>query len=194
MWSSGDVIVRREMLHGRPWTGMTVRVVDDRDDLLVIYTPEGTPFGFPEHPYGPHPWHAKSAWHGHGVLQLLRAGDAYSVLAFWRGSAREFAGWYVNFQDPFRRTAIGIDTLDHVLDIWIPSGRQWEWKDVGLLEQSVAEGRFTPAEAAAIRAEGERVARELDAGRRWWSDEWATWEPPADWTPQPLPPGWDEVR
>jgi hypothetical protein len=193
MWSSGDVIVRREVLHGRPWTGMAVRVVEDRDDLLATYTPEGTPFGFPEHPFGPHPYHGKEAWHGHGVLALQRPGEAHSILVFWRGPEREFAGWYVNLQDPFRHTPIGIDTLDHVLDIWIPARGRWRWKDREGLEESVRAGRFTPEQAAAIRAEGERVAGELDAGRRWWDGGWAAWTPDRSWTPEPLPEGWDAV-
>jgi hypothetical protein len=60
-----------------------------------------------------------------------------------------------------------------------------------MLEQRVREGRFTPAEAEAIRAEGTRVAAELEAGRRWWSDDWAAWEPDPGWEPAPLPDGWE---
>jgi hypothetical protein len=99
----------------------------------------------------------------------------------------------VNLQAPFERTPIGYDTLDHELDIWIPAGGAWRWKDRERVEASIAAGRYTPEEGAAIFAEGERVARELDAGRRWWDDSWATWEPDPSWTPQPLPEGWDAV-
>jgi hypothetical protein len=99
----------------------------------------------------------------------------------------------VNLQDPFRRTTIGIDTLDHELDIWIPDGGRWQWKDDDLLEASVGTGRFTQSEVDAIRAEGRRVAADLDAGRRWWGDEWQTWEPDPAWTVPELPPGWDSV-
>ncbi|HEY2327776.1 MAG TPA: hypothetical protein VGH52_09855, partial [Gaiellaceae bacterium] len=63
------------------------------------------------------------------------------------------------------------------LDIWIPAGERWEWKDDELLEERVREGRFSPEQVKAIRAEGRRIARELDAGRRWWDDGWANWSP-----------------
>ena len=65
------------------------------------------------------------------------------IWLFWRGAGRAFAGWYVNIQEPFRRTVTGYDTQDLELDIWIPLDRPWEWKDEELLERRVEEGRFT---------------------------------------------------
>jgi hypothetical protein len=127
------------------------------------------------------------------VLALQRPGEAHAIQVFWCGPERDFAGWYVNLQAPFTRTPIGFDTLDHDLDLWIPAGGAWQWKDTAKLEAGVRRGRYTPAEAAAIRAEGERVAAELDAGRRWWSDAWASWEPDPSWTPQALPETWHVV-
>ncbi len=191
-WSLGEVVLRREVWRRRPWAVMPVRVVEDAD-VLALYIAEGVPFGFPpgDWPGGEHPWRRKERWHGHGVLTLQRPGDAHAIWVFWRGPERRFAGWYVNFQAPFRRWARGIDTLDHELDIWIPAGGEtWHWKDRALLEQRVADGRFTRDEAAAIRAEGDRVARELDAGRRWWSDAWAEWRPDPGWPTPSLPADW----
>ncbi len=45
-WSTGDVVVERDIARGRPWLAYPVYVVDDAPDLLVTYTPEGAPFGF----------------------------------------------------------------------------------------------------------------------------------------------------
>jgi predicted RNA-binding protein associated with RNAse of E/G family len=87
----------------------------------------------------------------------------------------------VNIQEPFRRTALGYDTQDLELDIWVPPGRPWEWKDEELLADRVREGRFTDEQVIAIRAEGNRIAAELDAGRRWWDDAWAGWVPDPSW-------------
>ena len=105
---------------------------------------------------------------------------------FWRGARRSFAGWYVNIQEPFRRTAEGdetqgYDTQDLELDIWIPLDRPWEWKDEELLERRVEEGRFSAEQVVEIRAEGARIAAELDAGRRWWDESWADWQPDPAW-------------
>ena len=187
MWSSGDVIVRREVLRGRPWAAMPAIVVRDEDDLLAIYTSEGAPFAFADAAIR-HPYVGRSGWEGHGTLALQRPSDAYAVLVFWEGDDRRFAGWYVNFQAPYRRTSNGIDTLDHEIDIWIPDGGPWEWKDADKL---VAGGRFSASEVDEIRAQADAVARDLDAGRRWWSDEWASWEPDPRWPTPSLPPGWE---
>src|SRR5918992_2941018 len=117
-------------------------------------------------------------------------GDPYAV---FHGEGADFRGWYVNFQEPFRRTALGFDTMDNVLDIVIAPHGSWRWKDEEELELLRARGRFTQAEVDAIRADGIRVAAELDAGRRWWSDEWAVWEPDLSWPVPELPPGWEET-
>ena len=192
MWSPGSTIVRREVWRGQPWTAMVNYVVEDSPELLVLYLPEGGPFVFADldFPGGRHPWRNRRGWEGHGPLALHRPADPYAVLVFWEGPGRDFAGWYVNFQAPFVRHVRGIDTLDHEIDIWIPAGGRWEWKDLDHLDDRVADGRFTAAEAEAIRAEGDRIARDLDAGRRWWSEEWASWEPDPAWAPQPVPDDW----
>ena len=186
MWSEGDVVVRREVLNdGRCWAAFPVVVVRDEPELLATYIPEGTPFSFPDGDWpiegGRHPWAERERWTGHGALMLQRPEEAHAIWVFWHGPERAFHGWYVNLQDPFRRTPEGYDTQDLELDIWVPLDAPWEWKDDALLDQRVREGRFTGSQAAEIRAEGRRIAADLDAGRRWWSDDWASWTPDPGW-------------
>ena len=185
MWGEGDWVVRREIWRGKPWLGTIVRIVEDRPDLLVSYLPEGAPFSFPDGdwPGGRHPWHGRAGWQGHGVLMLQRPGDSYAIWHFWEGAERRFAGWYVNIQRPFTRTAVGYDTQDLELDIWIPDGRSWEWKDMDALADRVREGRFTREEVETIKAEGYRIAGDLDAGRRWWDERWRDFAPEPGWEP-----------
>ena len=194
-WRPGDAIVRRDVWRGRPVVGWSGTVVADDDDLLVLYMPGGGALSAAREFFGaPHPWSHKERWEGHGVLQLQRPGELHAVWVFWQGPERDLGAWYVNIQEPFRRTAIGFDTQDLELDIVISPNGTWRWKDDELLDAWVERGRWTAAEVAEIRAEGARVAADLDAGRRWWSDEWATWEPDPAWlVPAELPPGWDEL-
>ena len=181
MWQAGEVVVRREVRNdGWAWLEVPVVVVRDEPELLATYLPEGAPFTFPPGP-DVHPWSTRTCWEGHGVLMLQRPGEPYAVWVFWQGRDREFAAWYLNLQEPFRRTPRGYDTQDLELDILVPVDGPWEWKDDELLDQRVREGRFTAAQAAEIRAEGARIAAELDAGRRWWADDWARWRPPDTW-------------
>jgi hypothetical protein len=195
-WRPGEAIVRREVWRGLPWMGSIVFVVEDGDALLATYLPEGASFGFPDGdwPGGRHPWHGRGTWAGHGVLMLHRPGDAYSVWHFWSGPERRFSAWYLNLQDPFVRTSVGFDTADHELDVIVRPDGSWEFKDDELLEQRVADGRYTPAEVAEIRAEGARIAADLDAGRRWWDDGWTSWSPDPAWRVPELPAGWAEAR
>ena len=181
MWSAGDVVVRREVRNsGWCWLEVPVIVVQDDTDLLVTYIPEGAPFTFPPGPE-PHPWSDRRAWRGHGVLMLQRPRDAYAVWVFWQGPERAFHGWYLNLQEPFRRSRAGYDTQDLELDIWIPAGGTWQLKDDELLDLRVQEGRFTQDQARATRREAARITAELDAGRRWWDPWWALWEPDPAW-------------
>ncbi len=198
MWSSGDVVVSRDVLNdGRAWLEVPVLVVQDDEELLALYIATGAPLRFADGDWptetGRHPWHGKKRWQGHGTLMLQRPDEAHAVWVFWRGPERAFHGWYVNLQEPFRRTPFGFDTQDLELDIWIPRDGPYEWKDEKLLDERVREGRFTPEQARAIRAEGERVSAELDAGRRWWCDDWASWEPDPAWPTPSFAPGWKDT-
>jgi len=186
MWSPGQVVLRREVLNdGRVWLTAPVVVVRDDPELLASYLPTGTPFHFPDGDWpsasGRHPWHGRGSWEGNGLLMLQRPGDSYAIWIFWHGAEREFRGWYVNLQEPFRRTAEGYDTQDLELDIVVSTDGRWAWKDDELLEERIREGRFTAEQVAEIRAVGGGVAADLDAGRRWWSDDWASWAPDPAW-------------
>ena len=194
-WAEGDVIVQREVWRGIPRMGLSVIVVRDEPGLLATYLPEGAAFAFPaaEHALGPHPWQGRGAWEGHGVLMLQRPGERYAVWHFWDSPERVFAGWYLNLQEPFRRTPIGYDTYDLELDIWMPPGEPWTFKDDELLDTRVAEGRFTAAEAAEIRALGAELGTMLDAGMQWWDPAWSHWQPQPGWAVPPPGEGWEAV-
>jgi len=191
-WTPGEVIVRREVLNdGRVWLEIAVIVVEDRPDLLVSYIPEGAPLRFPQGDWptanGLHPWHGKERWRGHGVLMLQRPGESYAIWVFWHGKERTFSGWYVNLQEPFRRTGLGYDTQDLELDIWLPAAGGWRLKDDEVLEDRVREGRYTADQIVATRALAKDILAELESNGRWWSDEWAAWTPDPSWPTPAFP-------
>ena len=191
-WQHGDVIVHREVWRGTPWLASPVVVVEDGPGLLATYIPEEMPLAFPPSADGrPHPWAGKERWAGHGVLVLRRPGEAYSVWHVWDGPERRFAGWYLNVEEPFRRTAVGYDTQDLELDLWLPVGGAWRFKDEEQLEVRVREGRYTEAQVAAARRVGGDLGAMLDRGERWWDERWASFAPaPASRAPA-FPDGWE---
>ncbi|SDT80426.1 hypothetical protein SAMN05216371_6331 [Streptomyces sp. TLI_053] len=187
----GQVVLRREILDGRVWLSHPVRVVAHEPDLLAVYLAHDTrlSFGEGEFSWGPHGWSTVAdRWRSPGVLQLQRPGEAYAVWAFRDPETDELSGWYVNFQDPYRITDEGVDTLDHELDLWIPAdGGPYRWKDVEAFEERARTGGFTPEQAAAVRAEAAALAARIDRGDTWWTERWTHWRPAAQWTAPPPP-------
>ena len=193
MWSRGDVVLVRDVWGGREvWIVSPMRVVVDDGATIALYLAEGTPFGFPPSAHR-HPWRGRGTWSGHGTLIVHDLGAPYSIWHFWDRPERAFAGWYVNFQEPWRRTVHGFDGEDHELDIWVAADGTWEWKDVDVVEERVREGRFDAGKAAEIRAAGDAVAAALERGTMPWSREWRTWESDPHWPVPELPEGWDVV-
>lgn len=198
-WQPGDHIVRREVWGERVWTGLPMWVVEDSDDVLALYLPTGAPVGFASGAWPiateRHPWDVgeRPVWKGHGVLHLHRPADPYCVIVFWTGPERKFSHWYVNFQAPYRRSGIGIETLDHVLDILIQPNGEWTYKDAEEIDEAVALGLYSEEEAGRVRADAERVGRMITSGDQWWSSEWAAWTPPQRMRdPRGFPDGWTE--
>ena len=198
-WAPGDVIVRREVWRGRPWLANPLYVVEDSDDLLVLYQPEGSPFGFGASDDWPtvdgrHPYAGRTGWVGEGPLGLHRPGDPFAVWAYWGRPDRRFLGWYVNIQVPFQRTSIGIDSLDLELDLLVSPALEVALKDEDHVDRSAALGRFTTDDAVAIHALGARVKAQIEEEGAWWDRSWSRWTPPAELLDAPrLAEGWDQV-
>jgi len=201
MWSSGDVVVVRYLNEGRISFARPVIVVEDGETGSVLFLPAGTPTkrrlnldGTPiprelgyEQRFA-RPWRLGDGSWGDSQTLLLTPGDAaHAIWLFW-SSRWDFRGWYVNLQAPSRRSAVGFDTVDHVLDLWVEPELTWSWKDEHELEAAVGVGRFTPAEAAEIRAEGARVVEAFP-----FPTGWEDWRPDPAWPVPQLPPDWDAL-
>jgi hypothetical protein len=91
-------------------------------------------------------------------------------------------------QAPFRRTTLGLDTRDHTLDLWAYPDGTHRWKDEDELEVAIRLGHHTAEEAAAYRAEGERVLAEWP-----FPTGWEDFQPDPAWPTPRLPDGWDAV-
>jgi hypothetical protein len=195
-WELGQVIVERQVWHGVVQAAFVSVVVEATADQVISYVPTGAPFWFPDEPVYPgptgrHPWYGRPGWAGHGKLTVTRLGCDHSVGHFWAGEDRRFACWYLNIEEPVRVSEIGLDSQDLELDLVIRPDRTWVLKDDDMLDQRVAEGRWTPHEAALIRDVGRRIVADvLETGRWWWDTSWAEWRPPPGLPLPAFPSGW----
>lgn len=163
------------------WLETPVVIVSDEPAALVSYIPTGARFRFPDGdwptPDGRHPWHGRPAWTGHGCLMVQEPGQHHAVWHFWTGPDREFAHWYLNIQTAFVRTSIGYDTQDLELDLIVYPDGTHELKDAEVLDDRVAEGRYSPELVAWIRRYGDLLIDRLDREGIWWDRSWADWSP-----------------
>lgn len=201
-WTAGSPIVYREVWQGKIWTARPVIVVQDRPDLIALYLPSGTHWKLPAgnreqylHFLRTGEWTlADATWLSGDTLFLLCPGNAHAVHVMWEPSKREFVGWYINLQEPARRTAKDFDFMDQELDIFVkPDLSEWTWKDEAHLRRAHVDGRFSTDQVDEIRAEGERVIERVRSKASPFNEGWETWNPPTEWLIPDLPEGWDRV-
>jgi hypothetical protein len=198
-WSPGDAVVVREVWHGRVFEARPSIVVHDEPELITLVVPGNVSCGVPVGEDGAELRLPDRPWN----LAVRERGDARAILSFaWPDtpyavlrwlSKDETPFWYVNLQEPLRRTPLGFDTVDHALDVIVWLDGSWSWKDEDELAEAVEHGLFTPAEAERFRSDGElAVARILDREPPFDRD-WSSWRPDPTWSTPSLPEGWDRV-
>jgi hypothetical protein len=201
-WEPGTTVLWRSARDGVVDVATPCRVVRDEADLVALYLCPGTlsrrrtgqrggPGGRQMLPDGWAGEYETSAWHTHRALVLHRPGSAHSVGLFWRDADGALAYWYVNLENPWRRSSVGFDTWDHVLDVVAaPDLSRWEWKDEDEFAWWREVGMITPAEADAIRAEGHRAIVAIERRLSPYCDGWERWTPDPLWTPLDVPANW----
>ncbi|MCD0481744.1 DUF402 domain-containing protein [Streptacidiphilus sp. ASG 303] len=157
-FGSGETVVRRDVFRGRVWSAHALRVVRDTGEAVVATCGPGAEAmvatsyvesrttgddavrrqALPGLAAGR--WRLdRWAWQD-TVSVLWNPADTYfSVNAFYEPSGdRRMRSWYVDFQRPIRRTGIGFDTFDLLVDLVVdPDLSSWRWKD----EDEYAQGR-----------------------------------------------------
>ncbi len=176
------------------------RVVEDSDHVVVLFIAAGSLYRA-----GPKKSAAEKrrqrrsplppdeyVWR-HDTLRLMIPGRAHSVSMSWerQAGARRLLKYFVNMEEPFRRTTVGFDTQDHTLDIEVTPQLDWRWRDEGELASHVAERFYTAELAAAARAEGEWAIAAIRRLEHQCLQGWPEWRPPPEWQVPALVDGWD---
>lgn len=200
-WRAGSQIVYREVWRGQVWTARPVTVVKDTPDLIALYFCTGTrwklPHGNKDQFLGflqTGNWQLTDITTAVDTLFLIQPGEAHAVHVMWGPANREFVGWYINLQETLRRTAIGFDFMDQVLDIVVkPDLSEWHWKDEAELQQAQELGLYSEQQVGEIKAAGERVIERVGAKAAPFNDGWENWFPPAEWPIPGFPEGWEKL-
>jgi len=208
----GHTAVRRDVFRRKVWSAHALRVVEDTAEALVLACRPGA------ESLAPTTWIeslltgdetarlralanlADGNWQlGHWTwrdtthLQWVPPDSWFSVNAFFdaAGDGR-LTRWYVNFQRPMRRTPIGFDTFDLLLDLVVaPDLSRWDWKD----EDEYAHGRrlgvVSEADHRAVeKAREETVAMIEGAGGPFAAERGlGTWRYAPHWPDPQLPTG-----
>lgn len=200
-WTPGDTVVIRGVLKARLWWACPAFVIQDTPDLIALYWPVGTPTRSPiRRPTVEDELYNRIElierdWTDNYVLSLNPQGAAYSIEVMWEGNTHQFSCWYVHLQEPLRRTTIGFDTMDQILDIVIsPDRSSWYWKDEDEFSEAEAIGVYSPTKAQSIRQEGERVIGMLNTNASPFCDGWENWTPPKEWGIPAFPEGWEGFK
>ncbi len=183
-------LAHRETWRGRVWRVMPLRIVEERDGLLVLWHPAGTPVLRPYDKNGDElripgrdDWRLRPRPASNEGLGLVRPGHRWSIWLRWRDG--EFHGWYVNFERDHVRTPVSLDHVDEKLDLVVDAQGRWRLKDEDELEQASRSGYL---DAGDVRAQAERVLADPP-----WPTGWEDWRADPSWPQPELPPGWDAV-
>jgi len=115
------------------------------------------------------------------------------VFLFRQGGTEQFLCWYVNFQQPLRRTPVGVDTADLCVDIVVEPDGTWSWKDLDEYEHRVRTGVFSVEEVACVAAAADDVIAQIERGDPPFDGSMNDWRPDPAWPVSQLPPDWDVV-
>ena len=204
-WQAGDHVLFRYRRNQPADAVSPMTVVEDSVARVVLYLAEGTPtkwrampdwtlstrnIPFAERERAPVRL-VDTYWHSTNMLRVYEPDRASSILMFWNAIDWQFLGYYGNLEAPARRTRLGFDSADHLLDVVIEPDLTWRWKDEDEFAIAQEIGIFTTEQAAAIRAEGERIIADIEARRSPFDGGFEEWRPERSWTVPTMPDDWD---
>jgi hypothetical protein len=184
------VDLRYVLTDGRIEMCWPCRVVQDSDDVVALFIAAGSTYRAnpkrtaaekradpsPQAPTGEFVWRSDT-------LRLMFPGRAHSVWLFWADSddERRISKFFINMEEPFRRTPAGFDTQDHTLDIVVQPDLSWQWRDEEELENHVREGFVTADLAVAARDEGTAAMQAILRNEHPCLIGWPDWKPNDSW-------------
>ena len=209
-WHAGKSIAIRHSSTGGVRFVESAVVVEDTEGRIVLYRPIGSELKVPpsfslrgspterdvlgrQEAVGSAPTLTDAWWEATDALLHFEPGDWYSTFLFWSSGDHSFLGYYVNFELPWRRTAVGFDTNDLTLDIVVAPDLTWRWKDHEEYEHRVAVGAIPANWADGVALARELVLGKIAAAARPFDGALLTFVPDPNWPTPTVPPDWASV-
>jgi len=200
LWEPGQAIVMREVLHNKVYSIRPVRVVQDSTNWIALYLPPHSTSLWPHTLDGETIRIPQDEWVLDGepwpgdILFLVHVGIGYIYSRGW-DEDHIFSRWKIDLTEPVRRTSLGFDYMDQLLDIIVEADRStWYWKDEDEVQDAQARGLFTPEQVRDLYRRGERAVQAILETEPPFDRDWENWSStPALCEPFDLPNGWDRV-
>jgi len=205
-FAAGDQVLLRYVRNSPADVIMPVTVVRDDAQAVALYVAIGsplkvqaqrdgtrltreTPFLERERMIGSL---ADGVWTGNRVLKVMLPGRMSAIWLFWSEPDWRFHGYYGNIQAPLRRTHLGFDTADYLLDVEIRPDFSCAWKDEDEWDIAWEHRLIDRKILTRVRAEGERII--ADAGARHWpfGAGLDSWRPDPSWEVPRMPANWGD--
>jgi len=206
MWKPGDIVAWRGIFNERVWHVQPTIVVKDSPEEIVLALlpgteciaeesyPKGKKNGKRRWDFKNNDWQLeKYTWRTNRLLLIFEPDNYYSAVYFWNHESNEFLCYYVNFQQPFKRSHCGVDTLDLDLDIIIKSDFSYKWKDEDDYQKAIDHGIIFPEWVQGIEDAKKDVFDKLQRRAYPFDGAWLSWMPDPNWLPPKLPANWDKI-
>ena len=199
-WLSGENVSLRGVGDKVFWAYPTI-VVQDTPDLIALYMPAGVLGKDTDHRPTPQellsPEKIKIVdcqWDTTDVLMIIVPGEPFSTYAMWKTGTKDLVCWYINLQDPIRRTIIGFDTMDNILDVVVsPDMTKWKWKDDDEFSEAERVGFYSHEQACEIWANGEKAVNLVTLERQPFYRKWENWKAKLEWEIPKLSTIWNRM-
>jgi hypothetical protein len=212
LFVAGATVVRRDVYGGRIWSATPKRVIADDGYSLVLARWPGVRMMGPVSWVASHrdgtgaqrlravrelasghwdlaPW----IWSETTVLTLCEHGKSYSVERFLDAD-QNLRCWYVNFQRPYLRTGLGVDTFDLLLDLVVEPDGKYTWKDEDEYRHARRLRVVRDADHIRVLQAREEVVELLERRQGPFADSWQAWKLDPSWPLPRLPRGWQAAR
>jgi uncharacterized protein DUF402 len=203
-FQKGTQVTWRNVHKGAIEYAFPATIVQDWPDLIVLYQPHATiarrmagdrgiaDGGQTSSQLAPASWNGKYedyTYNGPNVLRAYHPGAEYSIIRSLSEDLDSVFGWYINIELKWRRTSIGFDSRDLVLDVRDRDG-VWVLEDEDELDWATKSGVMSHTEMLTARRAADRALNDASCAAGAFGMDWTRFMPDPNWPIPVVHPDW----